>query len=78
MNNIHQLFKLLVINQRLMRRSKSDITTMTSNYLLISVNNDSNIQIIYPQFQLGSFSGLKKSPQLNPFIYQEKSKQKNY
>ena len=76
MNNIHQLFKPLVINQRLMRRSESDITTMTNNSLPISVNNDSNIPLIYPQFQLGSLSGLKNSAQLNPFIYQENQTKK--
>ena len=68
-NNIHQLFKPLVLNQRVIRRSESDITTMTNTSLPLSVNNDSNIPLIYPQFQLGSLSGLKSSPQLHPFIY---------
>ena len=74
-NNIHQLFKPLVLNQRLIRRSESDITTMTNTSLPLSVNNDSNIPLIYPQFQLGSLSGLKSSPQLHPFIYQENQNQ---
>jgi hypothetical protein len=78
-NGIHQLFKPLVINQRLVRRTESDITTMTNASLPLSVNNlskDSNIPIIYPQFQLGSLSGLKASPQMHPFIYQENQNKK--
>ena len=75
-NNIHQLFKPLVINQRLIRRTESDITTMTNTTLPLSVSNDSNIPLIYPQFQLGTLSGLKSSPQLHPFIYQENQNKK--
>ena len=75
MNNIHQLFKPLVINQRLMRRSESDIATINTS-LPISVNNDSNIPLIYPQFQLGSIPGIKSSSQLHPFIYQENNQTK--
>ena len=75
--SMHQLFKPLVLNQRLMRRSESDITTITNTSLPISVNNnDSNIPLIYPQFQLGSLSGLKTSPQLHPFIYPENQTKK--
>ena len=76
MNNIHQLFKPLVINQRLIRRSESDITTITNGSLPISVNNESNIPLIYPQFQLGALSGLKSSSQLHPLIYQENKNSK--
>lgn len=72
-NNIHQLFKPLVLNQPLIRRSESDITTMTNTHL--SINNDSNIPLLYPQFQLGSISGLKSSPQLHPYLYQESQNQ---
>ena len=75
-NNIHQLFKPLVLNQRLMRRSESDITTMTNSSIPLSVNNDSNVPLIYPQFQLGSLSGLKASSQLHSFIYQENQNKK--
>ena len=75
-NNIHQLFKPLILNQRLMRRSESDITTMTNSSIPLSVNNDSNVPLIYPQFQLGSLSGLKSSPQLHSFIYQENKNKK--
>ena len=75
-DSMHQLFKPLVINQRLMRRSESDITTITNTSLPLSVNNDSNIPLIYPQFQLGSLTGLKSQPQLHPFLYQENQKQK--
>ena len=75
-NNIHQLFKPLILNQRLMRRSESDITTMTNSSIPLSVNNDSNVPLIYPQFQLGSLSGLKSSPQLHSFIYQENQNKK--
>ena len=75
-NNIHQLFKPLVLNQRLMRRSESDITTMTNSSIPLSVNNDSNVPLIYPQFQLGSLSGLKASSQLHSFIYQENQSKK--
>ena len=75
-DSMHQLFKPLVINQRLMRRSESDITTITNSSLPLSVNNDSNIPLIYPQFQLGSLTGLKSQHQLHPFLYQENQKQK--
>ena len=75
-NNIHQLFKPLAINQRLIHRSESDITSMTNATLPISVNNDSNVPLIYPQFQLGTISGLKSSPQLHPFIYNENQNKK--
>jgi hypothetical protein len=75
--SMHNLFKPLVLNQRLMRHSESDITTITNTSLPISVNNnDSNIPLIYPQFQLGSLSGLKTSPQLHPFIYPENQTKK--
>ena len=75
-DSMHQLFKPLVINQRLMRHSESDITTITNTSLPLSVNSDSNIPLIYPQFQLGSLTGLKSQPQLHPFLYQENQKQK--
>ena len=75
-NNMHQLFKPLVLNQRLIRRSESDITTMTNTSIPLSVNNDSNIPLIYPQFQLGSLSGLKTSSHLHSFIYQENQNKK--
>ena len=75
-NNIHQLFKPLVLNQRLMRRSETDITTMTNSSIPLSVNNDSNIPLIYPQFQFDSLSGLKSSSQLHSFIYQENQNKK--
>ena len=75
-NNIHQLFKPLAINQRLIRRSESDITSMTNTTLPLSVNSDSNIPLIYPQFQLGTISGLKTSPQMHPFIYQDNQNKK--
>ena len=75
--SMHNLFKPLVLNQRLMRHSESDITTITNTSLPISVNNnDPNIPLIYPQFQLGSLSGLKTSPQLHPFIYPENQTKK--
>ena len=76
-NNLHQLFKPLVLNQRLIRRTESDITTITNSTLPLStINNESNIPLIYPQFQLGSLSGLKSSPQMPPFIYQESQNKK--
>ena len=76
-NSIHQLFKPLIINQRLIRRTESDITTMTNTSLPLSVNNDSNIPILYPpQFQIGSIGGLQPSSQLHPFIYQENQNKK--
>ena len=79
-NNMHQLFKPLVLNQRLIRRSESDITTMTNTSIPLSVNNDSNIPLIYPQFQLGSLSGLKSSSHLHShsFIYPENQNKKLY
>lgn len=77
MNNINQLFKPLVLNHRMIRRSESDITTIThTNLPLTSAKSDSNISLIYPQFQLGSISNLKNSPQLHPFIYQENQAKK--
>ena len=76
-NNLHQLFKPLVLNQRLIRRTESDITTITNSTLPLStINNESNIPLIYPQFQLGSISTLKSSPQMHPFIYQENQNKK--
>ena len=75
-NNIHQLFKPLVLNQRLIRHSESDITTMTNTSIPLSVNNDANMPLIYPQFQLGSLSGLKSSSHLHSFIYQENQNKK--
>jgi hypothetical protein len=76
-NNLHQLFKPLVLNQRLIRRTESDITTITNSTLPLStINNESNIPLIYPQFQLGSLSTLKSSPQMHPFIYQENQNKK--
>ena len=77
MNSIHQLFKPLVINQRLIRRSESDITTTNTSFPIF-VNNDSNIPLIYPQFQLGAISGIKSSSQLHPFIYQENNQTKKF
>ena len=75
--NLHQLFKPLVLNQRLIRRTESDITTITNSTMpLSSINNESNIPLIYPQFQLGSLSSLKSSPQMHPFIYQENQNKK--
>jgi len=65
-NSNNQIFKPLLINPRLILRSESDITTMP-----LSVNSDSNIPLIYPQFQLGSLSGLTPTSQYPPFIYPE-------
>ena len=71
-NNIHQLFKPLVLNHKIISRSESDITTITNSTVPLStINNDSNIPLIYPQFQLGSLSNLKSSGHLHPYIYQE-------
>ena len=75
---MHQLFKPLVLNQSFTRRTESDITTMTNTTTipLSSVNNDTNIPLIYPQFQLGTMP-IKNMRQINPpFIYQENAGKK--
>ena len=67
----NQLFKPLVINQRIVRHSESDITTTSTTLPISSVNNDSNIPLIYPQFQLGVIPSLNNKRPINPaFIYQ--------
>ena len=58
--HINQLFKPLVVNQRIVRRSESDITTTSTTLPLSSINNDSNIPLIYPQFQLGVIPSMFK------------------
>jgi len=70
----HQLFKPLIINPRLMRRSESDITTATNSSVSLSPNNESNIPLMYQKYQIGSLNGLAPSPQILPFIYQENQK----
>ena len=75
---MHQLFKPLILNQSFTRRTESDITTMTNTTTipLSSVNNDTNIPLIYPQFQLGTMP-IKNMRQINPpFIYQENAGKK--
>ena len=88
---MHQLFKPLVLNKSFTRRTESDITTMTNTttiplsfatsplilaWSLSSVNNDTNIPLIYPQFQLGTMP-IKNMRQINPpFIYQENAGKK--
>lgn len=75
-SHMNQLFKPLVINQRIVRRSESDITT-TSTLPLSSVNNDSNIPLIYPQFQLGVIPSLKNNRPINSaFIFQQQENNK--
>ena len=65
--HMNQLFKPLVINQRIVRRSESDITTTSTTLPLSSITNDQNIPLIYPQFQLGVIPN--KRP-INPaFLY---------
>ena len=67
----NQLFKPLVINQRIVRHSESDITTTSTTLPISSVNNDSNIPLIYPQFQLGVIPSLNNKRPINTaFIYQ--------
>ena len=72
-NNIPHLFKPLPINQRLIRKTENNIT-----FPISAISNDSNIPLIYPQFQFGSLSNLNmnSSPQLRQFLYQEKNKNK--
>ena len=62
----NHLFKPLVVNQRMIRHSESDITTTSTTLPLSSVNNDSNIPLIYPQFQLGVIPPLKNNRPINP------------
>ena len=70
---IPHLFKPLPINQRMIRKNENNAT-----FSLSAISNDSNIPLIYPQFQFGSLSNLNmnSSPQLRHFIYQEKNKNK--
>ena len=63
--HMNQLFKPLVVNQRIVRRSESDITTTSTTLPLSSLNNDSNIPLIYPQFQLGVMPPMKNKIQIN-------------
>ena len=66
----NQLFKPLVINQRIVRHSESDITTTSTTLPISSVNNDSNIPLIYPQFQLGVIPNTNNKIPINPaFLY---------
>ena len=70
----NHLFKPLVVNQRMIRHSESDITTTSTTLPLSSVNNDSNIPLIYPQFQLGVIPPLKNNRPINPaFIYHQEN-----
>ena len=70
----NQLFKPLVINQRIVRHSESDITTTSTTLPISSVNNDSNIPLMYPQFQLGVIPSLNNKRPINPaFIYQNEN-----
>ena len=72
--HMNQLFKPLVINQRIVRHSESDITTTSTTLPISSVNNDSNIPLIYPQFQLGVIPSLNNKRPLNTaFIYQNEN-----
>ena len=72
--HMNQLFKPLVINQRIVRHSESDITTTSTTLPISSVNNDSNIPLIYPQFQLGVIPSLNNKRPINPaFIYQNEN-----
>ena len=72
-NHMNQLFKPLVINQRIIRH-ESDITTTSTSLPLSSINTDGNIPLLYPQFQLGVIPPLKNNRQTNPaFIYQNEN-----
>ena len=72
--HMNQLFKPLVINQRIVRHSESDITTTSTTLPISSVNNDSNIPLIYPQFQLGVIPSLNNKRPINTaFIYQNEN-----
>ena len=72
-NSSPKLFKPLPINQRLIRKSENNMS-----FPLSTIQNDSNIPLVYPQFQYGSLCNLnmKCSPQLHHFMYQEKNKNK--
>ena len=75
--HMNQLFKPLVVNQRIVRRSESDITTTSTTLPLSSINNDSNIPLIYPQFQLGVIPSMKNKIQMNPaYIFQQQENNK--
>ena len=75
--HINQLFKPLVVNQRIVRHSESDITTTSTTLPLSSINNDSNIPLIYPQFQLGVIPSMKNKIQMNPaYIFQQQENNK--
>jgi len=68
--HMNQLFKPLVINQRIVRRSESDITTTSTTLPLSSLNTDQNIPLIYPQFQLGVIPNMNNKRPINPaFLY---------
>ena len=75
--HMNQLFKPLVVNQRIVRRSESDITTTSTTLPLSSINNDSNIPLIYPQFQLGVMPPMKNKIQMHPaYIFQQQENSK--
>ena len=72
--HMNQLFKPLVINQRIVRRSESDITTTSTTLPLSSLNTDQNIPLIYPQFQLGVIPNMNNKRPINPaFIYKNEN-----
>ena len=72
-NSSPKLFKPLPINQRLLRKTENNMS-----FPLSTIQNDSNIPLVYPQFQYGSLCNLNMncSPQLHHFMYQEKNKNK--
>ena len=75
--HMNQLFKPLVINQRIVRRSESDITTTSTTLPLSSLNTDQNIPLIYPQFQLGVIPNMNNKRPINPaFLYPNENKNK--
>ena len=71
-SHMNQLFKPLVVNQRIVRHSESDITTTSTTLPLSSINNEANIPLIYPQFQLGVIPTIKNNRSINPaYMYHQ-------
>jgi hypothetical protein len=69
----NQIFKPIVIKKRLFKRTESDITTLTNGSLpMTPLNNELNIPLLYPQYQLGSIP--KPVHTFPPFIYPENKK----
>ena len=64
--HMNQLFKPLVINQRIIRH-ESDITTTSTS---LPLNPEQNIPLIYPQFQLGVIPPMNNKRITPAFFYQ--------